>query len=79
MLAVLLLVEIGVLANAHVPVNFALPRGAVEAALSEEGAVGVVARPMLVDHILAFELVSVLLLVAIVGAVVIGRRRGHAG
>jgi NADH-quinone oxidoreductase subunit J len=78
-LAVILLVEIAVLANAHVPVNFALPRGAVEEALAEQGAVGVVARPLLVEHILAFELVSILLLVAIVGAVILGRRRTHAG
>jgi NADH-quinone oxidoreductase subunit J len=78
-LAVVLLAEIAVIANAHVPVEFALPRGAVEQALAEQGAVGVVARPLLVDHVLAFELVSILLLVAIVGAVVIGRRRPHAG
>jgi NADH-quinone oxidoreductase subunit J len=79
LLALLLIVEIGVLANAHVPVEFALPRGAVEQALMEQGAVGVVARPLLVNHILAFELVSILLLVAIVGAVIIGRRRSDAG
>lgn len=78
-LALVLLAEIAVLANAQVPVRFALPRGTVEQALAEQGAVGVVSRPMLVDHILAFELVSILLLVAIVGAVVIGRRRPHAG
>ena len=78
-LALILLVEIAVLANAQVPVRFALPRGAVEEALAEKGAVGVVAEPMLREHLLAFELVSILLLVAIVGAVVVGRRRTHAG
>ena len=37
---------------------------------------GAVAQPLFAEHLLAFELTSVLLLVAIVGAVVIGKRRG---
>jgi NADH-quinone oxidoreductase subunit J len=36
---------------------------------------GAIAKPLFSDHLLAFELTSVLLLVAIVGAVVIGKRR----
>jgi NADH-quinone oxidoreductase subunit J len=39
------------------------------------GVVGVVAAPLFRDYLLAFEVTSVLLLVAIVGAVVIGRGR----
>ena len=39
------------------------------------GAVGSVAQPLFNEYLLAFELTSILLLVAIVGAVVIGRRR----
>jgi NADH:ubiquinone oxidoreductase subunit 6 (subunit J) len=34
-----------------------------------------VAQPLFNEYLLAFELTSILLLVAIVGAVVIGRRR----
>jgi NADH-quinone oxidoreductase subunit J len=41
-----------------------------------EGAVTPVARPLFTDYLLAFEVTSVLLLVAIIGAVVIGRRTG---
>lgn len=37
-----------------------------------------VAAPLFSEHLLAFELTSVLLLVAIIGAVVVGRRRGAA-
>ena len=39
------------------------------------GAVGSVAQPLFNEYLLAFELTSILLLVAIVGAVVLGRRR----
>ena len=42
-----------------------------------EGAVPPVAEPLFNKYLLAFEVTSVLLLVAIVGAVVIGRRRGE--
>ena len=42
-----------------------------------QGAVPPVAVPMFNQYLLAFEVTSVLLLVAIVGAVVIGRRRGE--
>jgi len=42
-----------------------------------QGAVPPVAEPLFNKYLLAFEVTSVLLLVAIVGAVVIGRRRGE--
>lgn len=42
-----------------------------------QGAVSPVAGPLFNQYLLAFEVTSVLLLVAIVGAVVIGRRRGE--
>jgi NADH-quinone oxidoreductase subunit J len=38
------------------------------------GAVAPIAQPLFTDYLLAFEVTSVLLLVAIVGAVVVGRR-----
>jgi NADH-quinone oxidoreductase subunit J len=41
----------------------------------DRGAVGNIAEPLFTEHLLAFELTSILLLVAIVGAVVIGKRR----
>jgi NADH-quinone oxidoreductase subunit J len=43
--------------------------------LGDLNAVSAIAKPLFSDNLLAFELTSVLLLVAIVGAVVIGKRR----
>jgi NADH-quinone oxidoreductase subunit J len=43
--------------------------------LARLGAVGTVAQPLFTQYLLAFEVTSLLLLVAIVGAVVIGKRR----
>ncbi len=48
---------------------------AMEAALEEYGAVGVIARPLFTDYVVAFELVGILLLVAILGAIVLAKRR----
>jgi NADH-quinone oxidoreductase subunit J len=41
----------------------------------DRGAVGAVAQPLFTEHLLAFELTSILLLAAIVGAVALGKRR----
>jgi NADH-quinone oxidoreductase subunit J len=41
----------------------------------ELNAVGAIARPLFRDFIVAFELTSVLLLVAIVGAVILAKRK----
>ena len=41
-------------------------------------AVSAIAKPLFSDNLLAFELTSILLLVAIVGAVVLGKRRASA-
>ncbi len=51
-----------------------LPRAAPPP-VSAEGAVGVIAAPLFRDFLLAFEVTSVLLLAAIVGAVVLAKRR----
>jgi len=55
-----------------------MPLAAGEAAfadsLAEHGAVGVIARPLYTDYVLAFEVTGILLLVAIVGALAIGKR-----
>ncbi len=48
---------------------------AIDAALLERGAVGAIAYPLFTDHIVAFELTGILLLVAIVGALVLAKRR----
>jgi NADH-quinone oxidoreductase subunit J len=43
--------------------------------LAEQGAIGAVALPLFTDYVLAFELVGILLLVALVGAVALAKRR----
>ena len=53
--------------------------GFAEDQYARHNAVGTIAGPLFTDYLLAFELTSVLLLVAIVGAVIIGRRGGQAG
>ena len=55
--------------------QFAVPRGFNVEQMGKYGAVGTVARPLFNEYLLAFELTSVLLLVAIAGAVVLGRRK----
>ncbi len=52
-----------------------VPSGFAAQQMGKYGAVGTVARPLFNEYLLAFELTSVLLLVAIAGAVVLGRRR----
>ncbi len=54
----------------------ALPgRQALAAAAAERGAVGLVAAPLFETYLVPFEITSVLLLAAIVGAVVLAKRR----
>ena len=52
-----------------------VPKGYAVIRWPTYGAVGSVARPLFNEYLLAFELTSVLLLVAIAGAVVLGRRK----
>jgi NADH-quinone oxidoreductase subunit J len=52
-----------------------IPASATATTLPTGGAVGAVAQPLFTEYLLAFELTSVLLLAAIMGAVVLGRRR----
>jgi NADH-quinone oxidoreductase subunit J len=55
--------------------SFRLPADSLAATARVEGAVAPVAGPMFTEYLLAFEVTSVLLLAAVVGAVVLGRRR----
>ncbi len=57
------------------PASLVIPEAVQQQDLANRNAVGVIAEPLFREQILAFELTSVLLLVAIIGAVVVGRRR----
>ncbi len=48
---------------------------AIDASVAELNAVGAIARPLFRDFLVPFELTSILLLVAIVGAVVLAKRK----
>jgi len=48
---------------------------AIEASVRELNAVGAIAQPLFREFVVAFELTSILLLVAIVGAVVLAKRK----
>lgn len=73
-----LLAQIMALAGGALRRSLVQPERVMAEVLREEGAIGAVAQPLFRDHLLAFELTSVLLLVAIVGAVAVGRRRSAA-
>ncbi len=70
-----LLSEIMVIARAKLPEQLLVPTDFNEKQLQKLNAVGTIAEPLFRDYILAFELTSVLLLVAIAGAVVLARGR----
>jgi len=74
-LGIALLAQIMALAGKRLPEPFT-PGGDFDPNVVRDlGAVGSVAQPLFNEYLLAFELTSILLLVAIVGAVVLGRRR----
>jgi NADH-quinone oxidoreductase subunit J len=75
LLGLALLAQVMALTGKRLPEPFTHGGGYDAVAVRDQGAVGSVAQPLFNEYLLAFELTSILLLVAIVGAVVIGRRR----
>jgi NADH-quinone oxidoreductase subunit J len=70
-----LLSEIMVILRTKLPAELVVPRDFNQQQLQKLNAVGTIAAPLFKDYLLAFELTSVLLLVAIAGAVVLARGR----
>jgi NADH-quinone oxidoreductase subunit J len=70
-----LLSEIMVIARTKLPQALIVPTDFNEKQFQKLNAVGTIAEPLFRDYLLAFELTSVLLLVAIAGAVVLARGR----
>jgi NADH-quinone oxidoreductase subunit J len=73
-----LLAEVMVLARSRLPESLLVPDAYMSTQVRTLGAVGAVAQPLFTDYLLAFEVTSVLLLVAIIGAVILGKRRTAA-
>jgi NADH-quinone oxidoreductase subunit J len=53
--------------------SFPGPEG-MDLLLAEEGIIGAIARPLFTDYLLGFEMVGILLLVALVGSVALAKR-----
>lgn len=73
--ALALLAQIGVIVRARFPQALIAEQFDPAREVREKGSAGAVAQSLFTEHLLAFELTSVLLLVAIVGALVVGKRR----
>ncbi|GAC1647880.1 MAG: NADH-quinone oxidoreductase subunit J [Gemmatimonadaceae bacterium] len=73
-IGVALLAEIFALTRSRTPVGITLRPESLADVAATQGAVGSVASLLFTDYLLAFEVTSVLLLAAVVGAVVLGRR-----
>jgi NADH-quinone oxidoreductase subunit J len=76
-----LIAQILAVTKARVPEALTLPEGTIANQVAATGAIAPIAGPLFRDYLLAFEVTSVLLLAAVVGAVVLGIRkeRVHAG
>lgn len=76
-----LLTQVFALTRVRVPERLALPQNAIADQVAATGAIAPIAGPLFNEYLLAFEVTSVLLLAAVVGAVVLGKRkeRVHAG
>jgi len=74
-LAGAMLVLLRPVSNAALSEGVALPPGSVAALQQQQGIVGSVAGPLFEAYLVPFEIASVLLLAAIVGAVVLAKRK----
>ena len=74
-LAGALLLQLRVLSQATLPSAIQLPAGTISALQQQQGMVGAVANPLFDAYLIPFEITSVLLLAAIVGAVVLAKRK----
>ena len=67
--------ELLVVRAVALPREIVLPEGSVAQMAQTQGAVGVVAQPLFRQYLIPFELTSVMLLAAVVGAVVLAKRK----
>jgi NADH-quinone oxidoreductase subunit J len=72
-----ILAEVFALTRAKTPLNLTLPEGYTARQIETAGAISPIAAPLFNEYLLAFEVTSILLLAAIVGAVVLGKQRGE--
>ncbi len=70
-----LLAQVFAITRARMPEGMTLPAGYIAQDVARQGAIAPIAKPLFTEYLLAFELTSILLLAAIVGAVVLARRK----
>lgn len=73
-----LLAQVFAVTKAKVPAAFVLAENSLADQVARDGAIAPLAGPLFHEYLLAFEVTSVLLLAAIVGAVVLGKRKERA-
>lgn len=66
--------QFGGAANSSILQALPGPEG-MDRLLEEQGIIGAIARPLFTDYVVVFELTGILLLVALVGAIAIAKRR----
>jgi NADH-quinone oxidoreductase subunit J len=71
-----ILAQIFALTRPRVAERFQVAEGYGARQVAERGAIAPIAEPLFNEYLLAFEITSVLLLAAIVGAVILGKPRG---
>ena len=76
-----LVAQMFALTRAKLPELLVLPENTIANQVTRDGAIAPLAGPLFHEYLLAFEVTSILLLAAVVGAVVLGKRkeRVHAG
>ena len=73
-----LLAQVFALTRARLPEALVLPENTIADQVARTGAIAPIAGPLFHEYLLAFEVTSVLLLAAVVGAVVLGKRKERA-
>jgi NADH-quinone oxidoreductase subunit J len=71
----LMVAELAALRSVELPSEASLPDGAVARIVERQGAVQAVAIPLFQQYLIPFELTSIMLLAAVVGAVVLAKRK----
>jgi NADH-quinone oxidoreductase subunit J len=78
LVGVAMLAMVFAMTRAKLPVSLQLPAGTTAQQIATTGAITPIAGPLFNEYLLAFEITSVLLLAAIIGAVALARRRETA-
>ena len=75
LVGIVLLAQLLAMSGARLPEALMLPEHAVATEVARTGAITPIAGPLFNQYLLAFEVTSVLLLAAVVGAVLLGKRK----